>query len=381
MTFLMIANSPNSLLNFRLNLIKSLQAAGYIVHAACPIADQTKSERTSLAQHGVTVHHIPMSRTGLNPLSDLVTLHALYKLMRKLRPKAVLSYTIKPVIWGSLAAFFANVPNRFALITGLGYVFADDAQSSNKQKLTRRAVESLYALALNRCARIFFQNPDDESLFRQLGIIKNTMPTTVVKGSGVDLLHFEASPLPDQPVFILIARLLIDKGVRQYAEAAIQLKSRHPRAQFKLVGYLDENPKSIKQAELDAWIASGKIDYLGKLSDVRPALSQASVFVLPTFYREGIPRTILEALAMGRAVITTDTPGCRETVVQGVNGYLVEPRSVEDLIDAMEKFILDAALAAKMGEASLELARKDFDVNKVNIQMLHGMDIHDKTTI
>lgn len=381
MIFLMIANSPNSLLNFRLNLIKSLQAAGYTVHAACPTVKDSGPERSLLAEHGVTLYPVPMSRTGLNPFSDLVTLHSLYKLMRALRPTVVLGYTIKPVIWGSLAAFLAKVPNRFALITGLGYVFVDDAQISKKQRLVRSVVESLYALALNRCERVFFQNPDDESLFRRLKIIKLSVPSTVVKGSGVDLSHFEASSLPEKSVFILIARLLIDKGVRQYAEAAAQLKTRHPNTQFKLVGYLDENPKSIKQAELDSWIASGDIDYLGKLTDVRPALASASVFVLPTFYREGIPRTILEALAMGRAVITTDTPGCRETVIHGVNGYLVEPRSVDDLLSAMEKLITDPALVTKMGEASLKLARDDFDVDKVNIQMLHGMSIHDETTI
>jgi len=381
MIFLMIANSPDSLLNFRLNLIKSLQGAGYTVHAACPTPNESGREKALLAQHGVTLHSVSMSRTGLNPFSDLATLYSLYKLMRTLRPTVVLGYTIKPVIWGSLAAFLARVPNRFALITGLGYVFVDDANVSKKQTLIRRVVESLYALALNRCARVFFQNPDDELLFRQLNIVKRSVPSTVVKGSGVDLLHFQASPLPEKPVFILIARLLIDKGVRQYAQAAAQLKARYPQAQFKLVGYLDENPKSIKQAELDAWIASGDIDYLGKLTDVRPALASASVFVLPTFYREGIPRTILEALAMGRAVITTDTPGCRETVRQGVNGYLVKPRSVDDLLIAMETLITDPTLVKTMGEASLRLARDDFDVDKVNVQMLRGMNIHDQTTL
>ena len=381
MIFLIIANSPNSLLNFRLNLIQSIQAAGYTVHAACPIPEEPEIEKSMLAQHGVTLHQVPMSRTGLNPFSDLATLHSLYKLMRAQRPAVVMGYTIKPVIWGSLAAFLAKIPNRFALITGLGYVFVDDAQVSKKHRLIRGIVESLYSLALNRCARIFFQNPDDELLFRQLKIIKRSVPSTVVKGSGVDLSHFEAAALPEKPVFILIARLLIDKGVRQYAQAAAQLKAKYPNTKFKLVGYLDENPKSIKQAELDSWIASGDIEYLGKLSDVRPALASASVFVLPTFYREGIPRTILEALAMGRAVITTDAPGCRETVVHGVNGYLVEPRSVADLLNAMEKLIVDPALIIEMGAASLKLARDDFDVEKVNIQMLLGMNIYDQTTI
>jgi len=199
------------------------------------------------------------------------------------------------------------------------------------------------------------------------------VPSTVVNGSGVNLSHFQLAPLPKKLTFIFIARLLVDKGIRQFAEAASLLKLRYPDVEFKVVGYLDDNPESIEQSELDAWVASGKLVYLGRLSDVRPVIAGASVFVLPTFYREGVPRTILEALAMGRAIVTTDTPGCRETVVHGVNGYLVKPKAVEELVSALEKLILDPQLVVDMGNASYRIACDKFDVHKVNQQMLLGM--------
>lgn len=375
MTFLLIANAPSSVVNFRFDLIKAIQAKGLQVHVVCSGMDSDCPERTLLQDLGVPVHDVPMSRTGLNPFSDLRSCWALWRLMRRIKPEWVLGYTIKPVIWGSIAAFLARVPQRFALITGLGYAFVESGAVSKKRALVRRAAQFLYRIALNRCRRVFFQNPDDEALFRQLGILNIATASTVVKGSGVNLAHFTPAPLPEIPTFLLIARLLIDKGVRAYAEAAERLKAEYPDARFMLVGYLDENPESITQAELDRWIADGFIDYLGKLSDVRPAMAVASVFVLPTFYREGIPRTILEALAMGRAVITTDAPGCRETVIEGENGFLVQPKSVDELVDAMEKLILHPEFVTSMGKASYQLALDDFDVHKVNATMLKGMRI------
>lgn len=375
MRFLLVANAPGSLVNFRLDFIKSVQAAGYEVHVACPQMDEAIKENIILEQQGVVMHSVAMSRVGLNPLSDFLTLWSLFRLMRKVQPSIFLGYTIKPVVWGSLAAFFARVPKRFSLITGLGYAFVDDEIPSIKRRFVRVAVEKLYLLSLSCCSRIFFQNPDDEQLFRDFKIIKNSTLTTVVKGSGVNLAHFKVRPLPEKPIFLLIARLIVDKGIREYASAAILLKARYPEVQFKLVGYLDENPKSIAQVELDSWVSTGAIEYLGKLSDVRPVLSAASVFVLPSFYREGIPRTILEALAMGRAIITTDTPGCRETVVHGVNGFFVRSKSVDELAGAMEQLILNPDLVIRMGAASHDLAVRDFDVNKVNVSMLNGMGV------
>lgn len=375
MTFLFIANSPASVINFRLDLIKAIQAIGWTVHVACPEMNPTAPERLYLQDHGVQVHEILMSRAGLNPIADLSTCWALWKLMRKIKPNKVLSNFIKPVVWGSLAGYLARIPKRYALISGLGYAFVDGGTDNKRRTFVKQIVQVLYRQALNRCDHVFFQNPDDEILFRQMGILKCKTPSTVVRGSGVNLDHFKPAPFPDRPVFLLIARFLVDKGVREYAQAAEKLKALYPHASFKLVGYLDENPESITQKELDRWISAGHIDYIGKLSDVRPALASASVFVLPTFYREGIPRTILEALSMGRAIITTDAPGCRETVVEGENGFLVQPKSIDELVNAMEKLIQHPELAEKMGEASHQKAIDEFDVHKVNAVMLKDMQL------
>lgn len=373
--FLLISNSPSAVVNFRLDLIKALQLKGQIVSVACPGMTALSPERLLLEREGVVVYEIPMNRSGLNPFVDLVTFFTLWNLMRKVQFDRVLSYTIKPVVWGSLAAFFARVPLRYALITGLGYAFVEGDSLSKKRALVKRVACFLYRLALNRCERVFFQNPDDESLFRELGILNSDTHSTVVKGSGVNLESFKPSPLPEKTAFILISRLLIDKGVREYALAAERLKRNYPDVSFILAGYLDENPESIKQAELDRWTQDGYIIYLGKLSDVRPAIRQSSVFVLPSFYREGIPRTILEALAMGRAVITSDAPGCREAVKDGVNGYLVKPKSVNQLVVAMEKLINHPEQIKQMAEISVQFAKDYFDVHKVNSVMLRDMQL------
>ena len=220
MKFFLIANSPSSVVNFRLNLIKAIQAKGQQVHVACPVMLADAPERLVLQEFGVQVHDIPMSLAGLNPFADLRTCWAFWRLMRSIKPSHVLGYTIKPVIWGSLAGILARVPQRYALITGLGYAFVEGGAVSKKRALVKRAAQFLYRLALNRYQRVFFQNPDDEALFRELGILKKATSSTVVKGSGVNLTHFAPAAFPKKTAFLLIARLLIDKGVREYAQAA-----------------------------------------------------------------------------------------------------------------------------------------------------------------
>src|SRR5690554_1029195 len=325
--FAISAGQAKSLINFRGPLIKALCDAGLEVHAIAPNLNDDQKTRAQLQAWGVITHDVPMQRTGTNPLRDLSTLHSLYRLFREIKPDAVLGYTIKPVIYGTLAAWLTRVPKRYVLITGLGYAFSD--QAKGKRAIVLGVVRRLYRMAIRRTHHVMFQNSDDQALFRSLSILPSHVPSTVVNGSGVDVKHFEQAPLPDAPVsFLLTARLIADKGVRLYAEAAKKIKSTHQDVTFFLVGDLDDNPESIKREELDAWIESGDIEYLGRLSDVRPALANAHVFVLPTYYREGVPRTILEAMAMGRPIITTDAPGCRETVVEGENGFLVPIKSV-----------------------------------------------------
>lgn len=370
MKILLMAGFADSIVPFRGALIGELIRAGCEVHIAAPGTTSSVQLGPKLGLAADRLHDVPIARAGTNPLSDAMALIALYRLMRAIRPDAVLPYTIKPVIYGTLAAWLARVPWRFALVTGLGYAFTDKRES-----MIQHLIRLLYGTSLARTTKVFFQNPDDERLLRQTGILPGNVPAVVVNGSGIDLSDFLIEPLPASPVFLLIARLLGDKGVREYAEAARRIRKEYPNAVFRLVGWIDENPDTIRQDELDAWVNAGVIEFLGKLSDVRPAIASASVYVLPSYYREGTPRTILEALAMGRPVITTDAPGCRETVVDGDNGFLVPVRSVDALVEAMLKFIEDHTLAPRMGKRSREIAEEKYDVHKVNAVMLREMGI------
>jgi glycosyltransferase involved in cell wall biosynthesis len=375
MKILLIAGLADSLINFRGPLITALQRTGLDVHVAAPDLPAHSPVLLKLQAMGLTVHQVPMLRTGTNPLPDLRTAWALWHLMRQIAPNMVLAYTIKPVIYGTLAAWLAAVPQRFALITGLGYTFQGGGQRSLLQALVQR----LYGLALARAQKVFFQNPDDLALFRERGILQPHTPVCVVNGSGVDVERFSVRPLPPMALtgavrFLFIGRLLGDKGVREYAQAARLLKISYPQVQCALVGWIDSNPNAITKAELDGWVADGSIEFLGLLADVRPAIEACSVFVLPS-YREGTPRTVLEAMAMGRAVITTDAPGCRETVVEGKNGLLVPVKSVNALYLAMIRFINDPCLASCMGHHSRQMVEEKYDVHKVNAAMLKEMGL------
>jgi glycosyltransferase involved in cell wall biosynthesis len=377
MKILLIAGFADSLINFRGPLIHALQAKGLDVHVAAPDVPQQSTIRLQLQAMGLTVHQVPMVRTGTNPWTDMCTTWALWRIMRKIQPGKVLGYTIKPVIYGTLAAWLACVPHRFALITGLGYTFQGNGKRSKLQTL----VQYLYRAALSRCSLVFFQNPDDLALFQKRGILQARTSVCVVNGSGIDLDRFQMKPLSsanrgaDVVRFLCIGRLLGDKGIREYAAAASLVKQRYPAAQFSLVGGTDSNPDSIIQAELDAWVAEDILDYGGRLADVRPAIEACSVYVLPS-YREGTPRTVLEAMSMGRAIITTDAPGCRETVVHGDNGFLVPVKSIDALVAAMEEFLKVPELAARMGRQSRLLAEDKYDVHKVNAVMLREMGIN-----
>lgn len=372
MKFLLVASLAESLVNFRWHLIRDLQDQGLEVHVAAPNLTGSGITRDKLEGVGVLIHDLPMRRNGTNPLFDAMLIYNLWRLMIFIKPDYFLGYTIKPVIYGALAAWFSSVPHRFALITGLGYTFQGDC----KRFSIRWFVQLLYKIALKKVEKVFFQNPDDENLFRTSDILSESTPSVVINGSGIDLDAFSVVPLPSKaPVFVLIARLLGSKGVREYAEVAQNVRLKYPEVSFHLVGWIDEGPDAIKPIEIDAWERSGCIKYLGRLFDVRPAIAGSSVYVFPSYYREGTPRTVLEAMAMGRAVITTDAPGCRETVVDGLNGFLVPVQCVEALEKAVIKFIADPLLSEKMGMHSRLIAEDKYDVRKVNNFMLQEMGI------
>ena len=378
MKFLMISSFLPSVLNFRGKLLEAIQAKGYEIHIMVPELANFQEEYQKLIALGYQVHEIPMQRTGTNPLADLKLLKNMYQQIRQIQPDVVLSYTIKPVIYGTLAAGLAKVPKRFALITGLGYAFQN--VETAKRSIFQKLVHGLYAQALKYAHKVFFQNPDDLKLFEDMHLLEANKPAVVVNGSGVNVQDFEVMPLPIneqggvKASFLLIARLLGDKGIREYMAAARSIKAQYPEAEFHLVGWIDDNPSAISQQELETWVNDKIVNYWGKLSDVRPAITASSVYVLPS-YREGTPRTVLEAMAMGRAVITTDAPGCRETVSHGVNGYLVAVKSVDQLVQSMQYFIEDPKLMISMGQRSREIALNKYDVHQVNKHMMTEMDM------
>lgn len=376
MKFLVIAGYANSLVGFRKPFIEALLNKGLEVHVVAPELSTNKVTMSELTALGVIVHDAPIQRTGTNPIVDSKALFSLYRLIKNIKPDYVMGYTVKPVIYGTLAAWLADVPYRFALITGLGYAFVDDDKSL-KRKVVNQVVVRLYTAALNRCQVVFFQNQDDEALFQEAGIISTKTKSIVVNGSGVPVEEYiyEPASIQSNLSFFLMARLIAAKGVHTYADAARIVKEKYPNTNFILAGELDSNPDSIQQDELSGWIKEGLLDYRGRLSNVKPVLKECSIFVLPSYYREGVPRSILEALATGRAVITTDSVGCRETVVEGENGFLIPIKDVNALAEAMFKFIEQPELIANMGKRSREMAEHKYDVHKVNHHMLSEMGI------
>lgn len=363
-TVALLGSYAPSLILFRGPLIAEMVARGHRVLAMAPGIGPDVAE--TLRRMGAEARDVPLVNSSLNPIASIKSIRALTAALKEERPDVLIGYTIKPVTLGSIAARRAGVGRVVALITGLGYAFTGGRDA--KRRLSRAAAGLLYRLALRRCDRIIFQNPDDRDFFAALGLLPPGAHVSLVNGSGIDLDAFKPAPLPGGMRFLMIARFLGDKGIREYGEAVRRLKPRYPDVGFRLVGYGDPSPDGVPKAEIDA-MASAGVELLGRLDDVRPAIAAANVYVLPS-YREGTPRSVLEALAMGRPVITTDAPGCRETVEHGVNGLLVPPRDAGALADAMESLILDRSRLGAMAGASRALAERKFDVHAVNRAIL-----------
>jgi glycosyltransferase involved in cell wall biosynthesis len=369
-----IAADAFSLVNFRGRLIADLSARGVMVYAIAP--NFSDAIRLKVRELGAVPVDCSLDRTGMNPIRDLSDCIGLSRLLRKLQPQATFCYAIKPVIYGTLAALFARVPLRFAMVEGLGFLFMEDeAAQSFKRRFLRNVARLLYGITLKRNNAVILLNADDEKDLMRMGLI-DPQRTKRIPGIGVDLSFFYEAPSVRVPAtFVLVARMLREKGVYDFAEAARILKKAHPEARFLLVGGTDANPGSVSEAELLAWHNEGVIEWMGQVDDVRPYIQQASVFVLPSYYREGLPRSTQEAMAMGRPVITTDSPGCRDTVVDGQNGMLVPVRSPGKLVDAMAHFIQSPDLIESMGKKSRELAEQNYDVDNINRKILSIMSI------
>lgn len=385
MKILLISSVPRSLVNFRGSLLKSMVSAGHSV-AACANSHDYMSDQ-ELKKMGVTYHPIHLARTGMNPITDMRTLIDIIRMISQIKPDIILSYTIKPVTYGGIAARLCGVPSFYSLITGVGYAFMESR--SLIQWFLGIVARMLYWFGLKKNQKVFFQNPDDLDLFLKKGLI-NPDQAVLINGSGVDLDQFYNSPLPKEPSFLMIARLLKDKGVREYVKAAKKIKKQLPKTRFLLIGNLDPTQRAIREKELRQWKEAGIIEYLGHVDDVRPAIKRCRFYVLPS-YREGMPRTVLEAMSMGRPIITTDVPGCRETValseegkrqkdlgskvLKGENGFLVSVKDVKALMNAMQILLDDSSLAEKMAKKSREIAEEKFDVNKVNAVIMKEMGL------
>jgi glycosyltransferase involved in cell wall biosynthesis len=359
-TVLLAGSYAPSLVNFRGPLVSAIVQRGHRVIAVAPAIDPATADQLRVL--GAEPREFEVTNQSLNPFGLLKSLREMRAMVTSVRPDVIIAYTIKPVLLGALAGKAQGIPKIVSMITGAGYAFTGGFEP--KRLLSRIAATVLYRIALRRSDWVVFQNQDDEQLFRRLGLLSRRQKVCQINGSGVDLDHFSQAPQPPGLTFLMVSRLLKDKGVREYAAAATRLKAERPDVSFRLAGYIDSSPDSISESELQELITNG-VEFLGDLRDIRPAIAACSVYVLPS-YREGTPRSVLEAMAMGRAIITSDAPGCRETVAHGVNGFLVQPRDSEALYRAMLKFVAEPRLTARMGKESRAIAETKYDVVNVN---------------
>lgn len=332
MRIVICINSAWNILNFRVGLIQALIAAGYEVVALAPYDKHVPQ----LTKMGCRFVEIPMDNGGTHPLRDAHLLWRFWKTLRTISPDVYLGYTVKPNIYGSLASHWLSIP-VINNIAGLGSAFI-------KGGWLVHVVQALYRAALSRSAKVFFQNDDDRQLFLQSGLVR-LEKTDLLPGSGIDLLRFQPAVMPRKFSgvrkfrFLMVARMLNDKGVMEFVEAAAMLREKWPHVEWCLLGFLDvKNPSAITHKQINDWVASGFVRYLGEREDVRHEIENADCVVLPS-YREGIPRSLLEAAAMARPIITTDAVGCREVVDDGINGLICKVRDASDLASKMQAML------------------------------------------
>lgn len=362
MNILIISPKNKSVFNFRGDLIRDMISQGHTVKVIGP----NREYIDDVMALGVSEFiEVPLVKDNTSIKGDLAYLNALKKVMKEHKPDLVFSYTIKPVIYGSIAAKAAKVSRICALVPGLGRVYASGGL---KVKMIRLITKFLYQRAFAACDRVIFQNPDD---IREL-VAQHYLPenkTALVNGSGVNMNRFQRAELPENPVFLMVSRIIREKGVMEYCEAARMVKKTHPEARFILLGGFDSSIGALKKEDIQSYIDDGSIEFPGEVKDPVAYYQQSSVFVLPSYYREGLPRTILEAMSCGRATITTDWPGCREPITDGENGYLVPIRDANALADKMQLLVENRELLAKMADAAYERCKSHYAVEIVNAQM------------
>ena len=362
-----LSSHTPSLFWFRMDMMHSFLALGYKVYA---LGNEEENKWLELfAEQGIKYIQIDVERNGVNPLHDIKALASIRKKLVMIKPDKIFTFQAKTIIYGAFAAKTVGINEIYPLIAGMGSVFLNN---DFKTKLIRQIMVAEYRLALAECPAVFFQNNDDVKIFKENHII-DKQKVVMLHGSGVNTDRFAVQPLPERVAFLCISRLIKDKGVYEYLEACGRIKGKYPDVRCMLVGPYDSNPSALKPEELEPFINKG-IEYFGEQEDVRPYLEKCSVFVLPS-YREGTPKTVLEAMSSGRAIITTNAPGCKETVKDGKNGILVNVKDVDGLFKTMEYFVKNQESIEIMGHEGRRMAETIFNVRLVNQTICEAMEL------
>lgn len=368
MTVAVLSSHTPSLFWFRLDMMRSFLKEGHIVYAIGNESEELWKDE--FEKYGILYRQISVVRNGTNPLSDLKTLFSIKKVLKEIKPNKLFTYQAKTVVYGGIAAKMLGITEVYPLIAGIGSVFTP---KSVKQKIISTILRFEYKIGLKNSIAVFFQNHDDSDVF----IKKNILPSekmVYIDGSGVNINNFKEFDLPPVPTLLFIGRLIKDKGIIEYLEACRQAKKENSNIRCLLVGPFDTNPSAITREELQRYIDDRTVEYFGEQKDVRPFIAQSSIYVLPS-YHEGTPKTVLESMACGRAIITTDAPGCRETVIDGFNGYLVPVKDVAAIRDKIIYLVNNPTVVKKMGKNSRQIAVKKYDSDIVNDSIMSTMKI------
>lgn len=362
MRIVVVSPKNKTVFNFRGDLIRDMIAQGHEVIVTGPNQDYV----ADVMALGVSEFiEVKLVKDNTSILGDLGYLKELISVFREKKPDLVFGYNIKPVVYGSIAAKLAGVPRIYAMVAGLGRVYASGGL---KIKLVRLVTKILYTLAFSVCDKVIFQNSND---IAQL-VREHYLPaekTALVNGSGVNMNRFVRTELPEKPVFLMVSRVIREKGVMEFCQAAQMVKKNVPEARFILLGGLDSSIGALKQEDIQLYIADGSIEFPGEVKDPVSFYQQCTAFVLPSYYREGLPRTLLEAMSCGRAIVTTDWPGCREPVEDGVNGYMIPVKDAEALAQRLETLAKNPELMRRMGSAAYDTCKQKYEVSIVNAQM------------
>lgn len=368
MKIIVLSSHTSSLFWFRLDMMISFMKLGHQVIAVAPGDEKDWTEK--FVKYNIKYKQIKVSRNGLNPFSDISTFFDIKRLLSLEKPDKIFVYQAKTIAYGCIAAKICGITEVYPMVGGLGSIFRGNGI---KNLIVKLVMCKLYKIAFNNSKIVLFQNNDD-----RLEMVNHKLislgKTAIINGSGVDLEKFVRTNLPDKPCFLYIGRLIRDKGVVEYLEACRIIHNTNKHIRCLLVGPFDSNPSALKEKELQPHIDAGIIEYFGEQSDVRPFIAQCSTYVLPS-YHEGTPKTVLEAMAMGRAVLTSDAPGCRETVVDGKNGFLIRVKDIDMLVEKMFFLIDNPIINKQLGYFGRKMAERKYDVKKVNQSIIDIMEL------